>query len=154
MATTREQRMQSKKNRFIKTMLENGGYVERACRELKISRAAVTHWRDTDESFAVLMDTVKSLVIERLETEADRRAYEGVEEAVYYKGEVVGSKRMYSDNLLMFRLKGLKPEVYRDGPRAGDAVKLSDKELDDALQRRMSALNKSSKEEIVSEAVN
>lgn len=49
-----------------------------------------------------------------LETEADRRAVEGVAEPVYYEGEIVGTKQKFSDPLLMFRLKGLYPDRYKD----------------------------------------
>ena len=33
---------------------------------------------------------------------------------MYYKGEVVGTIRKYSDTLLIFLLKGALPEVYRE----------------------------------------
>ena len=33
---------------------------------------------------------------------------------VYYKGEVVGHVREFSDTLLMFSLKARRPEVYRE----------------------------------------
>ena len=38
----------------------------------------------------------------------------GVEQPVFYKGEVCGSVRKYSDVLLIFLLKGLRLEVYRE----------------------------------------
>lgn len=47
-----------------------------------------------------------------LEAEARRRAVDGVLEPVFYKGEVVGSVRRYSDALLMFLLKGANPDRY------------------------------------------
>ena len=37
----------------------------------------------------------------------------GIEKPIYYKGERVDTVREYSDNLLMFRTKKLRPE-YRD----------------------------------------
>ena len=44
-----------------------------------------------------------------------RRAVEGVEEPVgWYKGEAGGVVRKYSDTLLIFLLKGRKPEMYRE----------------------------------------
>ena len=46
--------------------------------------------------------------------EADRRAKDGVLKPVFYKGEIVGSIPQYSDNLLMFRLKALRPDKYRE----------------------------------------
>ena len=50
-----------------------------------------------------------------LEAEAHRRAVEGVEEPVgWYKGQAGGTVRRYSDVLLMFLLKGVLPERYKD----------------------------------------
>ncbi len=50
-----------------------------------------------------------------LEAEAFRRAVEGVEKPVgWYKGEPGGYVREYSDVLLMFQLKALRPEKCRE----------------------------------------
>ena len=49
-----------------------------------------------------------------LEPEAIRRAVEGVEKAVYYQGEPVGTVREYSDTLLIFLLKGWKSDRYKE----------------------------------------
>ena len=37
-----------------------------------------------------------------------------MEEPVYYQGEVVGQVQRYSDTLLMFLLKGRRPEKFKD----------------------------------------
>jgi hypothetical protein len=47
-----------------------------------------------------------------LETEARRRALEGVEEPVFYQGQQCGTVHKYSDTLLIFLLKGCRPEKY------------------------------------------
>jgi hypothetical protein len=49
-----------------------------------------------------------------LEDEANRRAREGVERPVYQGGKFVGAIREFSDTLLIFLLKGLKPEKFRE----------------------------------------
>lgn len=48
-----------------------------------------------------------------LDAEIDRRAVEGVEKPIHYKGERVDTVREYSDNLLMFRRKQRDPS-FRD----------------------------------------
>ena len=48
--------------------------------------------------------------------EAQRRGAEGWEEPVYQKGELVGYVRKYDSNLLMFSIKGRRPE-YKENPR-------------------------------------
>jgi hypothetical protein len=52
--------------------------------------------------------------VDTLEAEADRRAAEGTLRPVFYKGEQCGEIREYSDTLLIFRLKALRPEKYRE----------------------------------------
>ena len=49
-----------------------------------------------------------------LEDEAVRRAVDGVDEQVFYQGKACGVVRKYSDTLLIFLLKGRRPERYRD----------------------------------------
>ena len=51
--------------------------------------------------------------VEKLEAEVDRRAIEGIDHPVIYKGSITDTYKEYSDNLLMFRLKKLRPE-YRE----------------------------------------
>lgn len=46
--------------------------------------------------------------------EVDRRGRRGVKKPVYYKGEVVGDIMEYSDTLLMFQLKSMRPKKYGD----------------------------------------
>ena len=64
-----------------------------------------------------------------LEAEVIRRGAHGIDEPVFYQGKVVGQIRKYSDNLLMFMLKGLRPAKFRDNynPLAvvGGDVKIS-----------------------------
>ena len=49
-----------------------------------------------------------------LEEEAHRRAVEGDEIGVYYKGMKVDSYRKKSDAILILLLKGAKPDVYAE----------------------------------------
>ena len=60
------------------------------------------------------MQAARDEAIERLETEADRRGYTGYPEPVFYESVHVADRTKYSDQVLMFRLKALAPEKYRD----------------------------------------
>ena len=51
--------------------------------------------------------------LEKMETEADRRALEGVDHPVTHLGIITDTYKQYSDNLLMFRMKKLDPS-YRE----------------------------------------
>ena len=77
-----------------------------------IARGAVEHRRLADADFAEAWDDPYQAGNDRLEDEAHRRAVDGVAKPVMYRGEVVGEVREYSDALLMFLLRGRRPDRY------------------------------------------
>ena len=70
--------------------------------------------RKLQPEFGVCWNQALDESIERLEAEAHRRAFEGYDEPVFYKGDEVGAVRKYSDVLAIFLLKAHRPERYRD----------------------------------------
>ena len=81
-----------------------------------IDRSAIYQpgWRD-DPEFQEALKYAREMAADILEEEVIRRAVEGVEEPVgWYKGKPGGTITRYSDNLLMFQLKSLRPDLYRD----------------------------------------
>ena len=106
-------RTSEKRQKFLDALAQTCN-ITKACEISGIGRASVYDWRGEDEGFA--KDWKKALEIgsELLEDEAVRRAREGVEEPVYQGGRLVGHVRKYSDTLLIFLLKGAKPEKYRE----------------------------------------
>ena len=78
------------------------------------SRAAVYQARDRSETFAKQWDEAIEAATDSMELEARRRALSGVDEPVYYQGQVVGAVRKYSDVLLIFLLKAHRPAKFRD----------------------------------------
>ena len=70
-----------------------------------------------------------------MEEEARIRAMFGVKQPVFYKGEVCGSVRKYSDVLLIFLLKGLRPEVYRENRHITGDMNVTEQALLEARQR-------------------
>jgi hypothetical protein len=92
--------------------------------ETGIDRATAYVWRSGkagrenshgDEAFRSAEAMAKEMAADRLEEEAWRRAVEGVEEPVgFYRGEPGAYVRRHSDTLLIFLLKGLRPEQYRE----------------------------------------
>jgi hypothetical protein len=77
-------------------------------------RATVSRWRRTDKAFAEKFEKARSEVLAVLEDEAFRRAYKGVGEPVFYKGEECGEVQKFSDRLLVTLLKAYAPEKYGD----------------------------------------
>jgi hypothetical protein len=54
------------------------------------------------------------MAADKLESEARRRAIEGVEEPVYQGGQLVGTRMVYSDSLLALLLKGRRKKVFAE----------------------------------------
>jgi hypothetical protein len=105
-----------KKRAYLRALVETGGNVTRACELAGIDRSTPysRQWKEDGELQAAL-ESARDMAGEALESEAIRRAVEGVEEPVgWYKGQAGGYVRRYSDVLLMFMLKGRYPERYRE----------------------------------------
>ena len=101
---------------FIEQLGKTGN-VTLAAEHVGVSRAGVYKARLKSQTFATDWDEALERATDLLEGEARRRAAVGVERAIYHKGEVVGHERVYSDNLLMFLIKGNRPEKFRDNMR-------------------------------------
>ena len=86
------------------------------CLAARLARCARSqhYWWLKQPAYAEAFKDAHAEACDALESEVRRRAVEGVVRAVYYKGEVVGYMREYSDTLLMFLMKGAMPEKYRD----------------------------------------
>lgn len=103
-------------------MYPTHGTIEATLRAIGLkSRTTFYDWLKTDVAFKASFEEIKRVYIERMEREADRRAIEGVNKPVFYKGKLVTDKdgnpvtiKEYSDTLLIFRLKALAPEKYRE----------------------------------------
>ena len=108
--------------------------VGRACRAVGISRQTAYNWREADPDFALAWERAMKAGLLALEDEAHRRAFEGTDEPVFYKGDECGSVRKYSDTLAIFLLKAHAPEKYRENTRMaltganGGPVQISDTE--------------------------
>jgi len=102
-----------KRAAFLEQLFEHGN-VTVAARVIGISRSSLYEARERDAAFAAEWDTAIQSYCDLLEYEADRRAMTGVEKPLLYKGAIVAHVQEYSDALLMFRLKALRPEKYRE----------------------------------------
>jgi hypothetical protein len=129
-----------KRRAFLAAYCEVGN-VSEAAKIAGVNRLAHYDWLHRDERYAELFEQAHEIACDHLESEARRRAIEGVEEPVFYHGEVCGTIRKYSDTLLIFLLKGVRPDKYRDnatirhtGTGAGGAIAI---EGDYALSQRL-----------------
>lgn len=112
------------------------GHLRLSAEEAGIYRTLHNYWLATDPNYKPKFDEAHEDACEALETEARRRAVDGVEEPVFYKGAECGKVRKYSDTLLIFLMKGAMPTKYRERLE----ITPSTKELDDAIRAGMAEL--------------
>jgi transposase-like protein len=114
----REQKLSTnpKAKAFLAALCELGN-VTAAARHAGVSRRVHYNWMKQDEyreAYEEAMDTAADL----LEAEARRRAVEGEVEVTVVEHpdgtKTITKKRRASDVLLIFTLKGIRPEKYRE----------------------------------------
>jgi hypothetical protein len=113
MSQTPARLAQRKKQRFLETLRRTGN-VTAACGVARLPRETAYFWRSHNPEFAEAWDAALEQGLDALEDEVMRRAKDGVEEPVFYKGAVVGETKRYSDTLAMFVLKSKRREVWGD----------------------------------------
>ena len=102
----------ARKKAFL-TAFARLGFIGAAARAAKVSRTIHYEWL-RDPEYRKEFDEAQEVYIEGMESEADRRAVQGTDRPVFHKGEQCGAVKEFSDTLLIFRLKALRPEVYRE----------------------------------------
>jgi transposase-like protein len=117
-------KVQHQKKRAYLLAFSICGNVTLAAKAAGVDRSMVYKWRNGvagrpndhgDEAFRTAETIAKEMAADRLEEEAWRRAVDGVDEPVgFYRGEPGAWVKRYSDTLLIFLLKGLRPEKYRE----------------------------------------
>jgi len=90
------------------------GNVAEACKGAGIYRKMPYRYRRVSAPFAEAWNDAKATFGDAIEREIFRRAVEGYEEPVFYKGVEVATVRKHSDLLLMFLAKAERPEKFRE----------------------------------------
>ena len=106
-------RLTMKMKAFLAAFAEVGN-ITQAAEIAGCNRCMHYDWYEKSEPYRQAFDEAEEKAADRLEQEARRRAVEGVSEPVFYQGEKVGTVQKYSDTLLIFLLKGVRPEKYRE----------------------------------------
>lgn len=114
MSQGRSIRTPANREKFL-TALSEGASITSAAKACGSLRQTFYRWRSEDPAFAAEWDEAIEAGTDLLEDEARRRAVDGVEKPIFYQGREVGRMREYSDSLLMFLLKGRRPDKFRDG---------------------------------------
>ena len=102
----------SSKEKMFLDLLSEGMSVCAACERADVPRRSVYNRRRADQAFREQWEEALDMAADTLEAEADRRGRDGWSEDVYYRGQVVGRRQRYSDRMLIFRLRALRPELY------------------------------------------
>lgn len=99
------------KNRIIKAVEETGDW-KAAISRFNVTKTAFHAALKRDLRLAERIEIAENLYLDSLETEARRRAVNGVEKGVYFQGERVGTEKEYSDRLLDKLLTAADKEKY------------------------------------------
>lgn len=115
---------------FFAALAETGS-VSKACDAVAISRRTAYNWRVDDPAFAAGWDKAMKAAVLKMEDEAHRRAFDGVDKPVFYQGVECGTVREYSDTLTIFLLKAHNPEKYRENSKVELSGHLSTSDMSD-----------------------
>jgi hypothetical protein len=117
-----------KKTAFLAAYARTGN-ISKAAEDAGVDRKLHYQWLKNDPAYPDAFTEAHEKSVERMEAEADRRAVQGLQKVKTYQGEIIMVpsdltdpespkvpliEHEYSDTLLIFRLKALKPEKYRD----------------------------------------
>lgn len=84
--------------------LSLNGNISVSAKKVGVSRSTVLKARQLDPEFAAAMIDAREQAIDELEDRARTRAIDGYEEPVFQSGELVGTRRRFSDDLAKFLL--------------------------------------------------
>lgn len=137
----RTKRTPLKKERFL-DCLRRTGNVTAAIKFAGWGRELAYDLKKVDPEFSNGWEQALEIYTDALEAEADRRAVMGSLRPVFHQGVQCGQVREFSDTLLIFRLKALKPEKYRERQQVEHSGKLDVGLADLARQKLSEALEK------------
>jgi hypothetical protein len=95
-----------RKTRFLDSLAEKGN-VRHACSRVRLSQQSAYLLRRRDAEFARAWAAALALAREHVAQVLAERAIDGVEEPVWYRGELVGTRRKYDTRLLLAHLARL-----------------------------------------------
>lgn len=95
-------------------LVANYGDFFEACQVTGLSPMFVRTWMKDDADVREALENAEQVGSLRLESVAIKRGVHGVEEDVYYQGNVVGQTTKYSDGLLTTLMKGRLKDRYGD----------------------------------------
>lgn len=126
--------VKNNKQRAFLSAICTCGTIRGSSRATGVSRNTHQQWMRNDPAYVALFDEAHQIAGEAMEQEARRRAMDGLVRKKFHNGEPVMDpetgkqyeEREYSDTLLIFTLKALFPEKYRERTEHNIAVDTSE----------------------------
>ena len=92
--------------------LEKHGMLNTAARAVGTTPKQVERYTENNDEFAEHVSQSLEIAADVLEAEARRRAVNGIEKGVYYKGDLVATETQYSDTLLIKLLEAKRRQQF------------------------------------------
>src|SRR6187399_3005806 len=115
----------ARKAQFLEALADDGN-VRAACARVGLSREAAYRLRRRDPLFARAWAAAQVHACERVGEVLGTRAIEGIEEEVWLRGEVVGTKRRYDTRLLLAHMARLDRLVEEAPDAVNDAARFDE----------------------------
>jgi hypothetical protein len=137
----------------ILRMVSDGMFPREIADSLGIQSALIRKWRAEDPDFDAAYLAANEEATDTIEREAIRRARDGVLDVVVSGGRVVMDpddntkplrRRIYSDDLLKFILKGRRRAVYGDQPAIQQTLVMDADGVRSELERKFDSIASSS----------
>lgn len=124
-------------------LLSAGYSVAAAANQIGIGRQTAYVWRAGDPDLADRWSAAIETGTDILEDEARRRALEGVAEPIHYQGKLVTTVQKYSDTLLIFLLKGRRPDKFAERSKVEHSGRITSRvDLSLLNEKELSALER------------
>ena len=94
--------------------LETSGVISHAAKSVGVGRRTVYDHLKTDAAFRGRCADALETAADNFEMEAMRRAMEGEQQPLYYKGKVVGHITRKNDAMLMYVLRNMRQWQHRE----------------------------------------
>ena len=94
---------------YINALRQTKGREREAARLARVDMAEIRELRATSDEFRSMEKDVMSDIVEELNRAIWTRAVDGVDKAVWYKGEKIATEKQYSDTLLLALAKKHDP---------------------------------------------
>ncbi len=112
------------------------GTMTAAAKSINVKVGTIKSWMVNDQNFSDAIGRAREVAADVAEDEAYRRAVQGYLEPVYQQGRQVGTIRKFSDQVLMFLLRGMKPDKYMERHQHDVIVDVADR-LQKARERAL-----------------